>query len=44
MEIISLDSLKNLADNGNSEAAYELGLRYYKVSELQLIMRKQKII
>ncbi len=30
MEIISLDSLKNLADNGNSEAAYELGLRYYK--------------
>lgn len=30
MGIISIESLKNLAEKGNSEACYELGLRYYR--------------
>lgn len=30
MGIISIENLKNLADNGNNEAKYELGLRYYR--------------
>ena len=30
MEIVSIESLKNLADKGNSDACYELGIRYYK--------------
>ena len=30
MGIISIDSLKSLAEKGNSEACYELGLRYYR--------------
>lgn len=30
MEIISLEKLENLAESGNSNASYELGLRYYK--------------
>lgn len=30
MGIISIDSLKSLAEKGNGEASYELGLRYYR--------------
>lgn len=30
MGIISIENLKNLADQGNNEACYELGLRYYR--------------
>ena len=30
MEIISIENLENLAKQGNNDAAYELGLRYYR--------------
>ena len=30
MEIISIENLKNLAEQGNGDASYELGLRYYR--------------
>lgn len=30
MEIISIENLKNLAEQGNGDASYELGLRFYR--------------
>ena len=30
MGVISIENLENLANQGNSEAQYELGLRYYR--------------
>lgn len=30
MGVLSIENLEKLSENGNAEASYELGLRYYR--------------